>query len=85
MNTRHTATEPLPASDLFGIEWQHQHQSMLQNEMHISDSFLVEVANRLGVKCSNFASDDVRAQYAELRERILSSMPNDKDQATRGA
>ena len=72
----------LSASVLFGIE-QREHQAMLQNEMHASDRFLVELASRLGVKCSNFASDEVRAQYAELRDRILSHLPNASDQTRR--
>lgn len=55
------------ATDLLG---------MMQKEMQVSDIFLVKVASRLGVNCSDFASADVRAQYAELRERILSSLPN---------
>jgi len=56
--------------------WQAQHQTMLQNEMHISDRFLVEVASRLGVSCKDFRSDEVRAQYAELRDRIFECLSN---------
>ena len=59
-------------------EWQSRHRNMLQQEMHTSDRFLVEIASRLGVSCSNFARAETRLQYAELRERILARLPNDQ-------
>lgn len=59
-------------------EWQANHQRMLQHEMQTSDRFLVEIASRLGVSCRDFAFRDTRQQYAELRERILLSLANDK-------
>lgn len=61
--------------DVLGLAWQQTHQAMLQQEMHTSDLFLVEIASRLGISCSGFASEDTRQQYVELRARILDRIP----------
>ena len=76
-----TGSVPLDPATCLALKPIHDIGNQAMKERDEWNRWSVEIARLLNVSCSDFRSDIVAEQYAELRERITQAL-NDPHQAT---